>query len=103
MNEYRRVKWLYIIFITTSIFCISLYLNGFNDKSYLILYLIVLLDLAFIVLWRNVKLHKLAVSKDIVANTVGIKATIFSCLLFTPFEAVLVLPALNLLRLREQI
>lgn len=100
MNEYRRVKWLYIGFLVLSALCVLLYLSGFNDKFYIKVYLIGLVDFAFVVLWRNVKLHKLATSNGIEANTFGFKATILSCLLFTPFEAVLVLPGLNLFRLR---
>lgn len=101
MQEYNRVKLCYMLFHLALVSCASLYLLGYDSREWVAGYWFVLFDLAFLVLWRNIKLHRLAKAAGIDANTLGLKATLLSCLFFTPIEAVLLLPALNLYRLRQ--
>ena len=99
---YRTVKALYFILWCLSLSILALYKSGFDSREFIIAYVLVLADLALFILIANVKLHNLAVKQNIKACTLGLKATVLSCLFLTPLEAVIVLPAINLYRLKGQ-
>ncbi|ABE54391.1 hypothetical protein Sden_1103 [Shewanella denitrificans OS217] len=101
MQAYSKLKWCYWLFYVVAFSCAALYLSGYGAKSWLLGYWFVIFDVVLLVLWLNIRLHRSAKAAGIEANTLGLKATLLSCLFFTPIEAVLVLPALNLYRLRR--
>jgi hypothetical protein len=101
LNAYKLVLYSYILLCVLASLGGTLYHFGFNSLLYRLLFLFVILSLMLIVLLANIKLHWAANQLPRQINTVGVKATIISCLLFTPIEAVIVLPAINLIRLRN--
>lgn len=102
-NLYRLVLGLYGLWILLAIGITLLILYGFDSPKWLFGYLFVLGDLALVLFWANVRLHQRAKQGGLCVNTIGFKETLLSCLLFTPMEAVIVLPAINLYRLRHTV
>ncbi|MCL1127476.1 hypothetical protein [Shewanella surugensis] len=98
---YRRVKVLYLMFWTGLMMSITLYLLGMDSPAWTMGYVSLLAVIILFTLIANVKLHQLAVKEESNRYTLGLKATVLSCLFLTPLEAVIVLPAINLYRLKR--
>ncbi|WP_298768732.1 hypothetical protein [uncultured Shewanella sp.] len=98
---YQSVKVLYLMFWAGLMLSISLYLLGIDSSVWTVSYVSLLAVITLFTLTANVKLHHLAVKEAINCHTLGLNATVLSSLFLTPLEAVIVLPAINLYRLRH--
>lgn len=98
---YQSVKVLYLMFWVGLMMSITLYLVGMDSAAWTVGYVSLLAVIIIFTLTANVKLHQLAVKEELNRYTLGLKATILSSLFLTPLEAVIVLPAINLYRLKN--
>ncbi|NMH64257.1 hypothetical protein [Shewanella salipaludis] len=79
-----------------------MYHFGPDTRAFSACYLFLLCGLGLVLLAANIKLHRQALASGLAVNTLGVKASVLSCLFLTPLEAVIVLPAINLLRLKNK-
>ncbi|WP_299497046.1 hypothetical protein [uncultured Shewanella sp.] len=98
---YQSVKVLYLIFWIGLTLSVLLYLVGMDSTVWIVSYVSLLTVITLFTLIANVKLHHLAVKEELNHYTLGLKATVLSSLFLTPLEAVIVLPAINLYRLKH--